>query len=137
MAKRIAPILYTQRGLNRVRQTISIEKLNIIRNMIRDRNSIKQIQRAIGMKKTAANKWVRLVEIKIQKDIFAGVENSKEEITPILYHGQPQQHFNQATLNEIHIILTEDRSLNSKEIYQKLNLRGHTIIKRRTQEALA
>ena len=44
-------------------QSISIEKLNVIRNMIRDRSSIKQIQRAIGIKKAAANKWVRLVEI--------------------------------------------------------------------------
>ena len=29
------------------------------------------------MKKTAANKWVRLVEIKIQEDIFARVENPR------------------------------------------------------------
>ena len=43
IAERIAPNLYTQRRLNRVRQSIFIEKLNVIRNMVRDRSSIKQI----------------------------------------------------------------------------------------------
>ena len=62
--------------------------------MIRDRSSIKQIQRAIWMKKTAANKWVRLVEIKIQEDIFAGVENPGKDLTLLLYHRKTQQHFN-------------------------------------------
>ena len=41
MAERIAPNLFTKRGLNRVRQSISIDKLNVIRNMIRENYSIK------------------------------------------------------------------------------------------------
>ena len=56
MAEKITPNLYTQRGFNKVRQYIYFEKLNVIRNMIIDRSSIKQIQRAIGIKKIAANK---------------------------------------------------------------------------------
>ena len=66
MADRIAPNLYTQRGLLKARQSISIDKLNIIRNMLGENHSILQIQRAISMDRTATNKYVNLVENKMQ-----------------------------------------------------------------------
>ena len=65
MADRIAPNLYTQRGLNRVRQSILIDKLNVVRNTIRKKHSSKQIQRSINISKTDTNKYVNLVKDKI------------------------------------------------------------------------
>ena len=58
------------------------------------------------MGKTVTNKYVNLVEEKIQQEIFSGIKNPGKDLTPLLYYGQPKHQINQVILNEIHDILS-------------------------------
>ena len=45
--------------------------------MLRENNNIGHIQRSNGMGKTATNKYVNLIEDKIQQNIFSGIKNPR------------------------------------------------------------
>ena len=57
MSSNITPALVTKKKAPRIRQTMTIEKLDTIKRMIDAENKPKKIQNAIGVSKTCANKY--------------------------------------------------------------------------------
>lgn len=128
MSSTITPALLTKKGAPRSRQTMSIEKLNTIKRMIDAENKPKEIQKAIGVSKTCANKYYNLVLDKIQAYRDAGIKNPGSNLSSILSGGTTRNiKPNEELHREIYQILAEDNSLKSQGIHEKLVARGFNL----------
>ena len=98
---------------------MSIENLDTIKRMIDAENKPKEIQTAIGVSKTCANKYYNLVLEKIQADKDAGIESPGFNLSSILSAGTTRNiEPNEELYREIHQIIAEDNSLKAQGIYE-------------------
>ena len=128
MADRSNPEIYTKKGEKRVRQTMTIEKLNSLRHLINTGIKTKDIAASINMSKTTVIKYTLLIHDLIDKETKEGIENPGADLSPILYKTENKNvDVNYQLREEITNIIGEDWHSTADEIHTKLVEIGYEI----------